>query len=239
MLADVTIREELQAAHDKIMAEFGSINYLFNNAGIGSGSPILESTPESWRRVVDINLLGVAWGLQIFVPTIMQSALPGYVVNTASMAGIVSPLGLGSYNATKHAVATISETLRDELKAGGSDMGVSVLCPGLVNTAIVENSREVATAAGEPNINSLENPLKLGMNPRLVAERVIEAMEKNTLYIFTDGSFRDRFIARSNEILSGFDCVDSSRAISQASESDVGIRVGELPDVLNDLANQE
>lgn len=165
---DVTKRGSVTALADRVDAELGGASILVNNAGVVSFTPVAEPEEQGWRWIVDVNLFGVIYGLQAFLPRMLGRGREGHIVNTASLAGVVGGGGLASnriqvgsakpeqmgamygYMATKHAVVAISETLALDLS--GSPIGVSVLCPSHhENTGIFENSaRYRPESAGGP-----------------------------------------------------------------------------------------
>jgi NAD(P)-dependent dehydrogenase (short-subunit alcohol dehydrogenase family) len=115
------------------LAHYGAVHVVFNNAGVGPAGPMLETTPADWRWIVDVNVLGVAYGVMAFGP-ILKKQGEGHIINTASEAGHVTSAMLGMYSATKHAVVGLSESLYRELE--GSGVSVHCLCPNLVRTKI-------------------------------------------------------------------------------------------------------
>ena len=165
---DVTERDSVDALADRVDAELGGASVLVNNAGVVSYTPVARPEEQGWRWIVDVNLFGVVYGLQAFLPRMLASGREGHIVNTASLAGVVGGGGLAAnrirvgtetpdvmgamygYMATKHAVVAISETLALDLS--GSRIGVSVLCPSHhENTGIFENSaRYRPESAGGP-----------------------------------------------------------------------------------------
>jgi len=138
---DVSDGASVQSLADAAMAEFGAVHVVHNNAGVGVGGPIWTHTERDWEWVLGVNLWGVIHGIRVFVPLMLEQGGPAHVVNTASMAGLISVPYLGAYNVSKHGVVTLSETLHRELRLAGSEIGVSVLCPGLVATNIFESQR--------------------------------------------------------------------------------------------------
>ncbi|HAM01902.1 MAG TPA: hypothetical protein DCQ30_06690, partial [Acidimicrobiaceae bacterium] len=125
---DVSERSSVQTLCDAALERFGTVHLLHNNAGVGAGGPLWEVPEADWRWVLGVNLWGVIHGIGVFVPHMVARG-EGHVVNTASLAGLASPPFMGPYNAAKHAVVTISETLAKDLRTMGSPVGVSVLCP--------------------------------------------------------------------------------------------------------------
>jgi NAD(P)-dependent dehydrogenase (short-subunit alcohol dehydrogenase family) len=137
---DVSDAASMDALAEATLGRFGAVHLVCNNAGVGSGGPMWELTSEDWEFAMRPNLWGVIHGVRVFTRHLIAQD-EGHIVNTASMAGLVSVPGMGPYNVTKHGVVTLSETLHHELTALGSRVGVSVLCPGHVNTRIWESDR--------------------------------------------------------------------------------------------------
>ena len=138
---DVSVGESVETLAATVMAEFGAVHVLHNNAGVGVGGYLWTHTQRDWEWVLGVNLWGVIHGVRVFVPLMISQGEPAHIVNTASMAGLISVPGLGAYNVSKHGVVTLSETLERDLRIAGAPIGVSVLCPGLVMTNIFESHR--------------------------------------------------------------------------------------------------
>lgn len=173
---DVSDPSDMERLRDLVCERLGTVDILCNNAGVVSPFRPLWTNPlEDWQRVVDVNMWGVIHGIRMFVPA-MVAAGRGHVVNTASMAGLGVIPSNGIYNATKHAVVSLSETLRADLDGGGHDIGVTVLCPGLVETDI--NS--------DPAIAALIPEGSVFLKPDDVARQVVAAIERNQLYLATN-----------------------------------------------------
>ena len=204
---DVTDPASLSAAAERVLAHFGRVDLLCNNAGVLVGGPLAESKARDWEWLVTVNLLGVAHGVRVFVPHLRAHGEGGHIVNTASVVGL-SPLpGLGIYVATKHAVVALSEVLREELAPEG--IGVSVLCPGGVKTRIFEAARNRPAVLGGPDADPEPAPERIsevmGMQPLAVGERVLRAVRANELYVLTHPEFRAAFAARAEAILAAYD----------------------------------
>ena len=137
---DVADRASVASFRDGALERFGAVHLVHNNAGIGLGGPIWEVTEEDWRWILGVNLWGVIHGVATFTPLLLEQG-EGHIVNTASIAGLIVAPFLGPYNATKQAVVAISETLFKDLQTVASPVGVSVLCPGFVQTRIAESDR--------------------------------------------------------------------------------------------------
>jgi NAD(P)-dependent dehydrogenase (short-subunit alcohol dehydrogenase family) len=165
LVVDVTDPDAMARAADTAVERFGALHVCHNNAGIVAGGNSWELPLSEWHRVIDVDLWGVIHGIHAFVPRILASGEPGWVVNTASMAAVTALAGIGPYTASKHAVLGISDGLRAELAAADAPVGVSVVMPGMIKT---------------------------GMNPfgsvtaEQVAANVLDAITRGRPYVFTD-----------------------------------------------------
>ena len=140
MCVDVRDGRAMQALADEVEQRFGPAALLFNNAGVGGGGLAWEASEDDWDWVLGVNLRGVINGLRVFVPQMIASG-EGHIVNTASIAGLVSAPGTCTYTVSKHAVVALSEVLSGDLRNQGADVGVSVLCPSFVATRIYASDR--------------------------------------------------------------------------------------------------
>jgi NAD(P)-dependent dehydrogenase (short-subunit alcohol dehydrogenase family) len=120
---------------------YGKVHLLFNNAGVGAGGFVWENSAKDWEWVFSVNVMGVANGLRAFTPIMLAQGEPAHIVNTASVAGLLSPSAMGVYNASKHAVVSLTETLYHDLKSVGATVSCSVLCPAFVPTGIANAER--------------------------------------------------------------------------------------------------
>lgn len=239
MHVDVTKRDSLIALADRVDGELGGVSLLVNNAGVVSFSPLLQPEESGWRWIVDVNLFGVIYGIQTFLPRMVARGEDCHIVNTASLAGVIgggaldgnrTRLGtsdpeLGAmygYLATKHAVVALSETLAGDLS--GTRIGVSVLCPSHhENTGIWENSpRYRPDAFGGPmttveveaigrNLQkkSSESRVAFERYPEECAARVVSAIRQRQFYIFTHPETRPAVEQRFSHLMAGFDDSDS------------------------------
>ncbi len=225
VIANVSHRDALRSAALETIAKFGKVHLVANNAGVAAGGLIGTVSERDWDWVVDVNLMGVVHGMEIFAPLIASHGEGGHFVNTASMAGMVSPPGMEPYCATKFAVVAMSEGWAAQL--ADKDIGVSILCPGFVRTRIHESRRnrpqdygpdvgsggeEVAGIASEAVLN--------GIPVEPVANRVVEAVKANELYIFTHPEFKAFVEARFQRILAGFDASMASPALAVMAQRD-------------------
>jgi NAD(P)-dependent dehydrogenase (short-subunit alcohol dehydrogenase family) len=196
---DTSRLEEVQALADRAFAHFGAVHVVCNNAGVGSFGLIQDTTHRDWEWLINVNLWGVVHGVEVFVPRLIAQGAGGHIVNTASMAGLVPMVGLGAYVATKYAVVGLTETLQRELRA--HQIGVSVLCPMIVNTNINSSDRNRPDALrnpGAPVVTADASPtpppsdLAGGViEAPEVAARVVAAIRNNQLYVLTHQASRD------------------------------------------------
>jgi NAD(P)-dependent dehydrogenase (short-subunit alcohol dehydrogenase family) len=212
---DVSKAEEVEALAQKTLETFGAVHLLFNNAGVGAGTTVWESTLADWKWVIGVNLWGVIHGIHTFVPLMLKQETEGHIVNTASMAGLVSGPALGVYKVTKHGVVTLSETLSHELALTGSKIKVSVLCPGWVQTRILESERNRPASlqndpaqvqvnpAGEAIFQMVQQAVAQGMPPEEVAGLVFQAIRDERFYILTDPKMLGAVQTRMEDILQG------------------------------------
>jgi NAD(P)-dependent dehydrogenase (short-subunit alcohol dehydrogenase family) len=212
--ADVSLKAELQAAADATIERFGKVHILVNNAGVGGGGGYGDWNDAGWDWVIGVNLMSVVWGFEIFGPLIESHGEGGHIVSTASMAGLVAAVAPG-YNVTKYGVVALSEGLRPTLAPRG--IGVSVLCPGFIRTRIMESARAVPErlAGKVPVANPDALPadfaemvtkaIQNGIDPLYVGELVVEAIEGDWPYIFTDTDFEGGVDLRFAAIKAGFD----------------------------------
>lgn len=193
---DVSQAVEVERLAKTAFETYSAVHLLFNNAGVGAGKSAWESTLADWEWVLGVNLYGVIHGIRSFVPRMLESQAEGYIVNTASIGGLTSGPGLSVYMASKHAVVSLTETLSHELTLTGARIGVSVLCPGFVNTRIQDAERNrpahLQNVPSEQKLSGEEQEggqiLKLaiqkGMSPSLQADVVFEAIREERFYIY-------------------------------------------------------
>ncbi len=148
---DVSKPGALDALAEATYARFGAAHLLFNNAGVAVAGPMWTATLDDWKWVLEINLMGVVHGIRAFVPRMLAQGGEGHIVNTASMAGLISVPGSAVYCVSKHGVVTLSECLHHDLQAAKSKIGVSVLCPAFVPTGIAESARNRPAELGATN----------------------------------------------------------------------------------------
>jgi NAD(P)-dependent dehydrogenase (short-subunit alcohol dehydrogenase family) len=208
---DVANPDDVDRLADSAYERYGAVHLLCNNAGVvpsGRHRLVWEYPLEDWKWSLDVNLFGAVHGIRSFIPRMLAQNVEGHVVTTASVAGLVSGAGSVPYSAAKHAVVRVTEALYAGLRERGAPIGVTVLCPGLVNTRIYDSERNrptgLRTAAGpeeeSPELKAIAEQLySTAISPDEVAELVHRAVLDDQLYLLTtdsfDGSIRDRLDA--------------------------------------------
>lgn len=209
---DVAKAADVDALAERAWSAYGAVHVLCNNAGVGGGGLSWESSLAEWEWVLGVNLWGVIHGVRTFVPRMLAGGDEGHVVNTASVAGLSTAPGMGSYNVSKFGVVALSEVMHHELALLGAKLRVSVLCPAWVNTRIAEADRnrpaEAATnGAANPAFEAMRdvvrNAVAAGMPPARVAEMVRDAIRDERFYVLTHPDFVPIVRQRMEGILEG------------------------------------
>ena len=207
---DVRDREAYSRVADETEARLGEVSILCNNAGVGGGAEVTHMTYAQWDWVLGINLNGVINGIQTFVPRMIERKVPAHIVNTASAAGLVGERSDFLYSTSKFALVGLSEALRPELERFG--IGVSVLCPGPVNTSIIPNT---LAFPGRPHVAMTPQEIKIqeeslaqlsadlakGVAPDDVGRMVVAGVKANRLYILTDRVIAGPIPARTKSLM--------------------------------------
>lgn len=205
---DVADREAVRRAAETTMAAFGKVHVVCSNAGVGCGGAIEAITPGDWDWVLGVNLMGVVHAIQAFLPLVKAQREGGHFITNVSMAGHFSTPGTAPYTAAKFGAVAVTETLAAELV--GTSIGVSMLCTAFVKTRIVDSARNrseryglrtESSPAAEAQLTALVNS---GMEPDDVADRVVNGIRNNELYILTNPEFREGVQDRFNRILTAF-----------------------------------
>jgi NAD(P)-dependent dehydrogenase (short-subunit alcohol dehydrogenase family) len=179
LVCDVSDRDAVQAMADQVHEQIEALDILVNNAGIGSAGRFLDVSPETWEKVMDINLMGVVHGCQAFLPAMVKRGKGGHVVNTASAAAFLASPEMPVYAASKFAVLGLSESLRADM--AGHKIGVSAICPGIINTGIVRNTiMEGAMGEGDIKDKVVSFYEKRNYTADKVADAVLRAVRRNT-----------------------------------------------------------
>lgn len=222
-VADAAIlQNSIAAAAD----EMGPVQVLCNNAGVAAGGLLEEVPLADWDWIVGVNLMSVVYGCRAVLPHMRAHGRPSWIVNTASMAGMLGLPGMAPYCATKSAVVAISESLRQELAE--TNIGVSALCPGWVRTQIHDSRRNhpapdtAAAPTRDPGrAEMVRQFIDNGMEPDQLAERVLEAIAANELYIFTHPEMGNLIEERGRAIGTALRAAETSPALSrQAARQD-------------------
>ncbi|MEQ9497666.1 MAG: SDR family NAD(P)-dependent oxidoreductase [Deltaproteobacteria bacterium] len=182
---DCSKHEAIMALADAVYAESGRVDILHNNAGIGHAALAHETRIEDWERVIGINLWGTIYGIHTFVPRMIAQGSGGHIVNTSSGLGLIAVPGMAPYCATKFAVVGISESIRAELEPHG--IGVTVVCPGLIQTDIVRAS-PVTGAAEAQREKTMELYAKHGATAESVADDIVTGIQKNKAVVTSPAS---------------------------------------------------
>ena len=209
MRVDVSKAAEVDAFAERTARELKGIHLVCNNAGVSPLGAVWENTEADWQWILGVNLWGVIHGVRAFTPTLIAQN-EGHIVNTASVAGLISPPGSGAYNVTKHAVVTLSESLHHDLRERNSAVGVSVLCPAYVPTGITDSERsrpkDLPASAKSPATLAREAMLRKAVSSGKVsaddvAQAVLAAVKENRFYILTHPRIKGAIRARMEDIL--------------------------------------
>jgi NAD(P)-dependent dehydrogenase (short-subunit alcohol dehydrogenase family) len=201
---DVSSLASVEALRDAAVARFGAVHLLCNNAGVWLGAMMREADIKDWQYLINVNLYGVIHGVKAFLPLLVEQG-EGHIVNTASMGGLISGPPEGLYTTTKFAVMGLSEALLLEVADKG--VGVSVLCPGLVDTNLITQSFAMRPDAVNSGIDHQQPApdVASGISPLVVGEQVIDAVREGGFYIITHDDYRDIIKMRHDGILDALD----------------------------------
>jgi NAD(P)-dependent dehydrogenase (short-subunit alcohol dehydrogenase family) len=206
---DVASAEQVEALAQRASDAFGALHLVCNNAGVFKGGNSWEVPLADWRWTLDVNLWGVIHGVRSFVPRLLAHGEEAHVVNTASMAGLMSGPFSGPYTVSKHAVVALTEVLYHELTLTGTKVGVSVLCPEAFATRIGESERNRpggvaanATPAEQMVNGALQQAVSKGRAPEVLADRVVRAVREKRFYIVSDDDWRKAVEMRCEDVRS-------------------------------------
>jgi NAD(P)-dependent dehydrogenase (short-subunit alcohol dehydrogenase family) len=226
---DVADADQVNALAAKALETFGAVHIACNNAGTGGPSAFTDLRLEDWQFQIGVNLWGVIHGVRAFLP-IMLEQNEGHIVNTASMGGLIHGPYIAPYNVSKAGVVALTETLHHELALSGSNVGVSVMCPGAVQTNMnnepnVPPERKMLTRKVSPQIEQLRKSLveqldQHGLDVPAVAAMVLDAIEKGRVHILTNPEFTPLLQQRIDGIIGG--------AQSQAIDLDDLVKLAEI-----------
>ena len=232
---DVSDAAQMEALAQAVQQRFGAPHFVFNNAGVGSGGLVWENSVKDWEWVLGVNVWGVVHGVRLFTPMMLAAAKadPGYrghIVNTASMAGLLTPPNMGIYNVSKHAVVSLSETLYQDLKLVTDQIGASVLCPYFVPTGISQSHRNkpAELADEKPTQSQLigqamsDKAVGSGkITAAQVAQMVFHAIAHDQFYIYSHPKALGNAQSRFDAIVAGTNPPDP---FAERPEIGVGLR---------------
>jgi len=215
IVCDAADYASVEAARDASLSRFGNVHYVFNNAGVSLAGRSGNIDIKDWQWITDINLMGVVYGVEAFLPCIKAHGEGGHIINTASMAGHFTTSFMAPYHATKFAVVGYSESL--ELELEGSNIGVSVLCPtwvqsNIYNASLASPSKIGGKADGgaedltqNPVFQTTKALVDNGMSAEKFADLVLTSVEKKRFYVFNDPEARAAIDVRRSKILADYD----------------------------------
>ena len=214
-VCDVSDRRQVQDVAAAVRDHYGRVDIVCNNAGVAAGGPIDETSEDDWDWVLGVNLEGVVNGMRAYVPIVKAGGRGGHVVNTASILGLWTGPRMSIYAASKYAVVAISESAREDLAP--HDIGVSALCPGMIDTRILKSERNRPAAFAKHSSGMVEGGEREemerrfateGLDPNVVGEQVLDGIRKNKPFIFTHAALAEGIRERMERILGCFDGVE-------------------------------
>ncbi len=214
---DVADAAQMQALADAVAERFGAPHLVFNNAGVGSGGLVWENTLADWQWVLGVNLWGVVHGVRLFTPMMLAAAKAdpawhGHIVNTASMAGLLTPPNMGIYNVSKHAVVALTETLYQDLNLVTEQVGASVLCPYFVPTGITQSERNRPESLRDASLTPSQRISQAMIDKAVtsgkvsaaeVATKVFDAVVSGAFYIYSHPRALGNVESRMQAIVEG------------------------------------
>ena len=213
VVTDVSKPDQVEALAAETVERFGAVHVVCNNAGVGGAGDAWVGPIESWEWVMGVNFWGVVHGVRAFLPRIVMSG-GGHIVNTASIAGVFPGMTAAPYDASKHAVVGMTESLHNSLREGALPVGVSCLCPGWVRTGIMDSDRNWPGELGalpdrdparEIATNYVRRAVDEGMPPAAVADLVLDAVRSGRYWVFPQPEFLELAIRRFHDIEAGID----------------------------------
>jgi NAD(P)-dependent dehydrogenase (short-subunit alcohol dehydrogenase family) len=211
VVCDVRKLDDVSHLADEAFRVFGDVHVVFNNAGIAYAGPIVETSHDDWRFVIDVDLWGPIHGVEAFLPRLIAQGGQSHIVFTSSFAGLIPNVGLGPYCVAKYGVVALAETLAREVRPNG--IGVSVLCPMIVETNLLANTERVRSADYGPASSAAETVQELASDPtddsvlnvEDVARLTADAILANRLYVLPHRAARDSIQRRFERIDRTFD----------------------------------
>lgn len=230
---DVTIPQQWQQVIEATKAKFGNIHMLVNNAGVGGMPGTIEDTNhDTWKWVMDVNLMGVVYGTEAVTPHLKEHSQGGWIINVASMAGMVGVPFAGAYTASKAAVVAMTESWAAELAP--HNIKVSALCPAFVKTKIHQSHRNrqekynttplnLPTGKDAKGMMKAAEMVESGIEPQILARRVVEALHSNQTYIFTHPNYRPVTEARAQAIDNSFIDAENSQHVAHLIHQEIAV----------------
>jgi NAD(P)-dependent dehydrogenase (short-subunit alcohol dehydrogenase family) len=211
----VSSAAEIEALAERTLEAFGAVHIVCNNAGIAPLGVVWENTVADWQWTLGVNLWGVIHGVRVFTPILLRQGDEGHIVNTASVAGLIAPPGMGMYNVSKHAVVALTETLHHDLAAQRAKVKCSVVCPAYFPSGIADSERSRPAALKEDRARSaaelareaqLRKAVQSGrLTAEDIAEKVFEAVRDERFYVITHLRIKPSIERRMRDILEGRD----------------------------------
>lgn len=226
-ICDVSNESSMRDAAQATLDRFGKVHMLVNNAGVLVVGGAGETSIDTWQWAMNVNVMGIVYGVEIFLPLIRAHGEGGHILNTASVGGHVGFAGVLAYCTTKHAVVGFTESLAQQLE--DENIGVSMLCPGFTNTRIADTGRfekNIEGAGGESK--AFAQAVETGMSAEVVAAHAIDQVQQGALFIFTHPGTRGEVEERFPKISAAFDATDASTVIRSDPDSK---RVADKDDV--------
>ena len=210
---DVSDRTEVRDVAEAVRSHYGRVDIVCNNAGVAAGGSIEETTEDDWDWVLGVNLHGVVNGMRAYAPMMKDAGEGGHFVNTASILGHWAGARMAIYCASKYAVVAISESAREDLAPHG--IGVSALCPGMINTRILRSARNRPAALPKESTGLFAERGEVerrfaeeGLDPNVVGEQVLDGIRKNKAFIFTHAGLEAGIRERMSRVLGCFDGIE-------------------------------
>jgi NAD(P)-dependent dehydrogenase (short-subunit alcohol dehydrogenase family) len=214
VVTDVSKAADVAALAERARSEFGGVHVACNNAGVFAGGLLWEESLADYQWLMDVNIWGVIHGIRTFIPIMLEQDTECHLVNTASMAALCAMPFAGIYHMTKHAVLALSESLHHELEVTSEKVKVSVLCPELIKTGIGTCERNRPAEYSKPGdivesdarqlvLDSINESIQTGVDPSVMADRVIAAIRSGTFYILSEDGWRETAHQRMEDIRAG------------------------------------
>ncbi|MBI9075420.1 MAG: SDR family oxidoreductase [Desulfatibacillum sp.] len=214
---DISDHEAVRGLAQEIHGAHGALDILMNNAGVALFAQPQDVTMEDWRKIINVNLWGVIHGIECFIPEMVKSGKGGHVVNVSSTAGLFGLPWHLAYCASKHGVVGMSEVLRYDLHK--YNIKVTVVCPGAVNTGILDSVKIKAAAS---NVEHLKAKFrKMALTPEKVGGQIVRAIEKNQYLLITSGDIKALYFFKTKcfPVYHGI-----MRLVTRFMDKDLGIR---------------